>query len=98
MICSVLQHLTDNEARQVCSILKKLSPKGYILLIEKTEPFNVSDNTEDGTKFISRARSLDTYREYMMPYNLVIIRDLMVEPTYSNPKPGQCMLFATPHL
>ncbi len=98
MICSVLQHLTDNEARQVCSVMKKLSPEGRILLIEKTDPFNISNNTEDGTKFISRARSVDTYQEYMMPYNLVTIRDLVLEPTYSNRRPGQYMLFASPHL
>jgi SAM-dependent methyltransferase len=98
MTCTVLQHLSDNEAQQVCSIMKRLAPKGHILLIEKTDPFNITDNIEDGTKFISRARSIDTYSEYMLPYSLVMIREMVAEPTYSNPKPGKCMLFASPHL
>ena len=96
MTCTVLQHLTDQEARQVCSVLQKLAPQGHILLIEKTDPFNITDNIEDGARFISRARSVETYSEYMLPYNLLMTLDRVVEPTYPNPKPGKCMLFASP--
>lgn len=98
MICSVLQHLTDNEAQQVCSILQRLAPKGHVLLIEKIEEVNITENTADGRQFISRARSVETYSEYMLPYILVKTREMAVEPTYSNPKPGKCMLFSSPHL
>jgi SAM-dependent methyltransferase len=98
MTCTVLQHLNDQEARQVCSVLQKLAPKGHILLIEKTEPFNITENIEDGTRFISRDRSVKIYCEYMLPYNLVMTHPRVIEPTYSNPKPGTCMLFASPNI
>lgn len=96
MSCTVLQHLADREARQVCGIMKNLAPQGHILLIEKTEAFSVTNNLEDGTKFISRARSVDIYREYLEPFNLVAVRDRAVEPGYDNPLPGKCMLFVSP--
>ncbi|MFZ5447608.1 MAG: class I SAM-dependent methyltransferase [Thermodesulfobacteriota bacterium] len=96
MICAVLQHLTDAEAQQVCKVMQTLAPNGHILVIEKTEAINVTENIEDGSKFLSRARSIETYQQYLAPYSLVSVRDRVVEPTYNNPQPGKCMLFVSP--
>lgn len=98
MMCTVLQHLSDDEARRVCNVLRSLAPRGHVLLIEKTDPFHITDNTTDGARFISRARSVDTYTEYMKPFTLVSVTDRILEPTYANPRPGSCMLFRSPEL
>ncbi len=96
--CTVLQHLTDEEARRVCDVMKRLAPLGHILLIEKVEPLEITANVADGTKFISRGRTVDTYGDYLSPFKLVMSRERIVEPTHANPRPGQCLLFASPHL
>ena len=91
MICTVLQHLTDQEACQVCGVMKKLAPRGHILLIEKTAAFIITDNIADGAQFISRARSVDTYRQYLDPFALTAVRDRVLEPGYDNHQQGQCI-------
>jgi SAM-dependent methyltransferase len=93
---TVLQHLTDAKVRKVLDRMKELTPHGHILLIEKTEAIAVSENTEDSNQFISRARSVETYSEYMKPFTLVGVWDRVIEPTYFNVRPGQCMLFKAP--
>lgn len=96
MTSTVLQHLTDETAREVCALAKRLTPSGHILCIEKTESVNITENAEDGSKFISRARSFEEYERLMHPYTLLEARPRVVEPTYSNPRPGTCMVFASP--
>ncbi|MGA1870261.1 MAG: class I SAM-dependent methyltransferase [bacterium] len=96
MTCTVLQHLTDSYAQEVCSVMKKLAPEGYILIIEKTDSINVTANRDNEKQFISRARSVETYEKMVQPFRLVDIRDRIVEPTYSNSHPGKCMLFVSP--
>jgi trans-aconitate methyltransferase len=98
MMCTVLQHLSDDDARRVCGVLRTLAPHGHVLLIEKTEPFHITENVTDGARFISRARSVETYADYMKPFTLVSVAPRVLEPTYPNPKPGSCMLFRSPEL
>lgn len=93
MTSTILQHLTDDDARGACRELRRMVPAGYVLLIEKTEEYRVSENQTDGTQFLSRARPVETYEEFMAPYKLVKTYERVVETTYSNPKPGMCMLF-----
>jgi protein-L-isoaspartate O-methyltransferase len=95
MTCAVLQHMTDAEARQVCATLRSLAAGGYVLLIEKTEPYLITENTTDPDRFISRARPVSTYEEYMKPFVLLSATDRVVEPTCPNPRPGMCMLFGS---
>ncbi len=96
MTSTVLQHLTDNHAHSVCGVLRVLAPKGHVLLIEKTKDVATTDNTEDGCSFISKARSVETYAGFMAPFKLVDVRERILEPTYFNSAPGQCMLFRAP--
>jgi trans-aconitate methyltransferase len=96
MTCTVLQHLTDEHARNVCAEIRRLVPKGHVLLIEKTEAISITENTQDESSFISRARSVETYAEFMAPYRLVHTQPRIIEPTYHNPRPGTCMLFQAP--
>lgn len=96
MTSTVLQHLSDADARQICDLMKRLAPSGLILCIEKTEEINITKNVDDGTRFISRARAVSVYEEYMHPYSLVMQRERVIEPTYGNARPGSCLLFASP--
>ncbi len=98
MTCAVLQHLTDEEASEVCAVMKRLAPLGHILCIEKTEAISTTARADDGARFISRARSVEAYEGLMRPYRLVTIRKRIVEPTYFNRHPGTCMVFASPAL
>ena len=98
MTCTVLQHLTDEEARNVCGRIREIVPRGYVLIIEKTDPFAITSNTTEGDRFISRSRTVETYQEYMKPYVLESVTERVLEPTYSNPKPGKCMLFRSDRL
>jgi SAM-dependent methyltransferase len=97
MTCTVLQHLTDSAASKVCEIMKQLAPHGYILCIEKTYPFNiVTSHMNNESHFISRDRQIEIYQKLMHPYKLCEVRNRILEPNYSNPHPGKCMLFASP--
>ena len=93
MTWTVLQHLTDEECQSVISSMKSLVPTGHILISEKTEQISVTQNTTDGDKFLSRARSVEMYEEWMKPYTLVRTLDSKVENTYHNKSPGTCMVF-----
>lgn len=96
MTCTVQQHLTDDTARRVCAELKRLVPRGHVLLIEKTEDISTTENATDEASFISRARTVEMYSEYMAPYRLVHSEPRMLEPTYHNPRPATSMLFQAP--
>jgi 2-polyprenyl-3-methyl-5-hydroxy-6-metoxy-1,4-benzoquinol methylase len=98
MTCTVLQHLTDAEALEVCGTLRRLAPEGYVLCVEKTEANRVTATADDPRRFISRARAVAMYEEMMAPFKLVLTKDRVLEPTYDNPRPGTCMLFAAPDL
>lgn len=96
MICTVLQHLTDDEARRVCEVMRGLAPRGHVLIIEKTEPYLITENTTDGKQFLSRARTVETYQSFMQPFRLSSVTDRVLEPANANPRPGSCMLFVSP--
>lgn len=96
MTFTVLQHLTDADAREVCETMKRLAPAGHILCVEKTENIATTANTEDGARFISQARPIEIYADFMHPFRLVRVQNRVVEPTYFNTRPGSCMLFASP--
>ncbi len=96
MVCAVLQHLTDEYCRSVISTMKKLTPDGYILIIEKTEAISVTENVTKGNEFISRARPVELYEEWMKPYALIKKKERVLENTYFNKHPGTCMLFKAP--
>jgi 2-polyprenyl-3-methyl-5-hydroxy-6-metoxy-1,4-benzoquinol methylase len=93
MTWTMLQHLADDNCRSVISSIKHMVPNGYVLISEKTEQVSVTRNIADGNQFISRARSVETYEEWMKPYILVQTIDSNVEPTYFNKSPGTCMVF-----
>lgn len=98
LTCTVLQHLPDEFCRSVIEEIKKVAPRGYILLIEKTESIKVTENESDADKFISRARPVSVYKEWMSPFTLVKTKERVLENTYENKSPGTCMLFKAPQL
>jgi SAM-dependent methyltransferase len=98
MTCTVLQHLTDDFCKKVLQEMKALASGGHILLIEKTYPINITENTKDGDSFLSRDRPVRQYEDWMKPFVLASTRERIVEPKYYNAKPGTCMLFRSPKL
>lgn len=98
MTCTVLQHLTDAVCRSVLEEIKRMAPKGHVLLIEKVENNFTTKNVTNGNLFISRARSKEIYVKWMAPYKLVSVSKRVVEPGYINPNVGECMLFKSPML
>ena len=92
MTFTVLQHLTDIDARRVCARMKELAPTGYVLCVEKTETVNVTAQRTDGRRFLSRARSVATYQEYLHPFRLIATSPRPAEPTEQ--AAGVYMLFA----
>ena len=98
MTCTVLQHLTDDLCRSVLEEIKRIALKGHVLLVEKAETHFTTKNITDGNLFISRARSVKTYEQWMAPYKLISVSKRIVEPGYFNPNVGECMLFRSPLL
>lgn len=96
MTWTVLQHLTDDFCLKVIEEIKKLAPNGYVLLTEKNDAIRVTENNKDDRCFISRARPVEVYKEWMKPFVLVKATERILEPGYPNPKPGACMLFKSP--
>jgi len=93
MTFTALQHLTDADARRVCDRMKQLAPGGYLLCVEKTESINVTAQHTDGGRFISRARPVTTYEEYLYPFRLIATVPRPAEPGAEQALPGLCMLF-----
>lgn len=96
MTWTVLQHLTDDFCVKVIDQIKQLAPNGYVLLTEKNDAIRVTENNTDDSCFISRARPVELYQEWMRPFVLVQTTARIVEPGYPNPKPGTCLLFRSP--
>ena len=93
MTCTVLQHLPDDFCKRVLIDIQRLVPRGHVLLIEKTEDISTTEIFTDANKFISRARSVEIYKEWMAPFEMIGTQPRIVEPTYFNKSPGTCMLF-----
>lgn len=93
MTWTVLQHLTDENCHSVISAIKDLVPNGYVLISEKTEQISVTQNITDGNQFLSCARPVEIYKEWMKPYVLIKTLNTTAENTYHNKSPGTCMLF-----
>ena len=100
MTFTVLQHLTDVDARRTCARMTQLAPDGYVLLVEKTDPVAITPTHADGRVFLSRHRAIETYAEFLMPFRLVATLPRPTEPAPAGEpeRPGgTMMLFAAPH-
>jgi protein-L-isoaspartate O-methyltransferase len=93
MTCTVLQHLPDDFCKMVLLDIHRMVPSGHVLLIEKTEDISTTENIHDATLFISRARPIETYKEWMKSFEMIGTWQRILEPTYFNKSPGTCMLF-----
>lgn len=85
MTNAVLQHIPDEEVVGILEVAKAhLSSTGHLLLAEKTdtsEHAQVGDPS-DGTAFLSRGRSVETWSKWVAPLTLKSARPIEVEPTY----------------
>ena len=97
MTFTVLQHLTDADARRTSARMKQLAPNGYLLIVEKTAPVSITAQHSDGRSFVSRHRSLATYQEYVAPFRLIATLSRPVESAHGESgSAGSLMLFEAP--
>lgn len=91
---TVLQHLIDPVARRVCGELRRvLSPRGFVLACEETDPRHVSGDVQDADARVTVGRSVARYQELMAPLRLIATSPRRIEPTYHRPDVGSYMLF-----
>lgn len=85
MTNAVLQHIPDQEVIAILEVAKAhLSSTGHLLLAEKTETSEHAQLGDqlDGSVFLSRGRSVETWTRWVAPLTLKHTRAIEVEPTY----------------
>jgi 2-polyprenyl-3-methyl-5-hydroxy-6-metoxy-1,4-benzoquinol methylase len=95
MVCTVLQHLADQEcARLLSGIQATVNGNGYVLLIENTDTRNLATigDAERGDRFLSRPRTRDDYVAMMKPLELVKVVPRELEKGFGS-NAGELMLF-----
>lgn len=98
MTFTVLQHMTDEDARGVVAELKRIvAPGGLVLLMEKTDPESRYGDVDDGTQFLSQGRTVETWADWLAPLPLVHWVEGKVEPTCPGyDRVGAYMAFRAP--
>lgn len=98
MTFTVLQHMTDEDARGALAEIKRIvRPAGFVLLMEKTDESAVYGDPTDRAQLLSLGRSVETFAGWMAPCALVHEVAGRVEPTYPGfDRVGTYMLFRAP--
>lgn len=92
MTFTVLQHLPDEECRQVIAEISRIVRGGHVLLVEETdESFGPSQFVRESGLHLGR--SVACYAEWMTSWRLVQTRPRRIEPTYPRQDVGTAMLF-----
>lgn len=93
MTFTVLQHMVDDDARAVLAEIKRvIRPGGWVLLAEKVEPGNETEQTDDRARFLSKHRPVEVYAAWMRPFVLASTRPRPAPPAW-NRNSGTVMLF-----
>ena len=93
MTVTVLQHINDEDVRAILEEVKRVVGKGYVLMIEKTDPSDCYGNIKSRDEFISVGRLPEKYEEWMKPFQLIHIEDREMVPTYFRKRAFSVMLF-----
>jgi len=95
MTFTVLQHLSNKEMMKTIAEIKRIVATGYILLAEETDANHISGDPLSDIDGISCTvgRSVETYKELMKPFELVMNFKRSIEPTYERKDTGDYMLF-----
>lgn len=94
MTFTVLQHLGDAEAKAVAEELKRIASPGSILLVEETDASLVSGDPQRPEAGLTMGRTIETYAEWMRPFELALRFPRQIEPGYARRDVGTYMLFA----
>lgn len=90
MTFTVLQHiLTEKEASAVIQELKRIVGQGYVLLVEKI----CTENGNKEPKWNTIRRSIQVYKQWMKPFELIWSTPRVIEPTCPKKNVGTYMLF-----
>ena len=93
---TVLQHLTDPVADEVCREIRRvLRSPGFALLCEETDEDHRAGQALDPLRKCTVGRSVARYEQLMAPMRLVETSPRRIEPTYPRPDVGTYMLFGT---
>ena len=93
MIFTVLTHMTDAQAQEVLAAMKQKVGRGWILIVEHTDPAERTGDTSDCAQFMVQGRPVAVFEEWMKPFKLVKTLSRTIEPTYVRKDVGQYMLF-----
>lgn len=86
--------MKDEDARGVIGEMKRaMRPNSYVLLAEKTDTGRVYGDPGEGARFLSQGRPVDTFAEWMAPFELVRREPGRAEPGYPTDRVGTYMLF-----
>ncbi len=95
MFFTVLQHMSDAEAIAALEEAKRIvSQNGNILLCEDCDTDYDHENSSIPGAAFTLSRSIETYKTWMKPWNLVDVSPRRVEPTETRIEVGKYMLFA----
>jgi SAM-dependent methyltransferase len=93
---TVLQHLSDELARAAIAELRRvIGPGGYALLCEETDDSERRERPANPHADYN-GRTLEVYKEWMSPFELVETSPRLIERGYKRKDVGQYMLFLAP--
>lgn len=95
MFFTVLQHMSDADAVAALDEAKRVvSARGNILLCEDCGPDYDHDNSSIPGITFTLGRSIEQYKKWMKPWNLVEVSPRRVERTETRVEVGQYMFFS----
>jgi len=97
MCFTFLQHLHEQDAKNILSAAKQYTKGRYILLVEDTQGPEVLYNPKERGDRMYKPRSVETYESWMIPFKLIKVWPRPIEATFNNPDwAGAFMLFIDP--
>jgi len=94
---TVLQHLEDELARSAIAEIRRIvRPGGYSLLCEETLDNRDPASARPGPQAGYRPRTLERYKEWMHPFQLVATSPRLAERSYPRANVGSYLLFQAP--
>jgi SAM-dependent methyltransferase len=93
MTFTVLQHLSDSDARAAIAELKRVASGGFVLLVEETDASFVNGVEGQG---LTKGRPIATYVDWMRPFEPLLQFPREIEPGYPRADVGTYMLLGDP--
>jgi SAM-dependent methyltransferase len=96
MTFTVVQHMHDPGARAVLAEMKRIAAGAFVLLTEETDASFRDGDLENERGGVTIGRAIETYQDWMIPFELVLQFPRQIEPGYLRKDVGSYMLFRGP--